>query len=332
MHSIFNGQILVTGGAGFIGSALIWALNQRDFSNILVTDLLGEGDKFRNLVPLRFNDYIEADHFLDRLEARPDTFDKVKTVFHLGACSSTTEKNARFLIENNYEYSKRLALWCLRKDIRFVYASSAATYGDGAQGMDDKDERISRLRPLNMYGYSKQLFDHYAQRHGFLDKVVGLKYFNIFGPNEGHKGDMRSVVHKAFGQIRDSGEVKLFKSYRPEYKDGCQQRDFLYVKDAVEMTLHLAESEGAGGLYNIGSGQANTWLDLVSPIFKLLKRPTNIRYIEMPEHLRTKYQYYTCADIAKLRATGYDLPHTPLTAAVIDYVQNYLLPGHRLGE
>ncbi|OIO58580.1 MAG: ADP-glyceromanno-heptose 6-epimerase [Verrucomicrobia bacterium CG_4_10_14_3_um_filter_43_23] len=333
MHDITKGAVLVTGGAGFIGSALIWALNQRGIENIYVTDFLGHDEKFKNLVPLRYRDYLEGDQFMAMLShASGNLFRDVTTVFHLGACSSTTEKNCRYLIENNFEYTKNLASWAMGNKARFVYASSAATYGDGAQGMDDRDEDISKLRPLNMYGYSKHMFDLFAWKHQMLNQMVGLKYFNVYGPNEGHKEDMRSVVHKAFGQIEETGIIKLFKSYLPEYKDGEQMRDFLYVKDAVEMTIHLAENNKANGLFNLGSGKAHTWLDLASAIFKALNKKMNIEFIDMPETLRSKYQYYTCADISKLRATGYDKEIYPLEEAVRDYVQNYLMTGKPLGD
>ncbi|MGF1449046.1 MAG: ADP-glyceromanno-heptose 6-epimerase [Opitutales bacterium] len=332
MHDLSKGRILVTGGAGFIGSALIWALNQRGLENILVCDLLGEGDKFKNLVPLRFNDYIEADALSDAIDEAPRELDDVRTVFHLGANSATTETNCRHLVQNNYEYTKVLASWALERGSRFVYASSAATYGDGAQGMDDRREDLHRLRPLNMYGYSKHLFDLYAQRCGVLGQIVGLKYFNVFGPNEDHKGDMRSVVNKAYPQIRDTGKVQLFKSYRPDFADGEQQRDFLYVKDAVAMTIFLAEHLKCGGLYNLGSGQAQTWKALVEPIFAALSKEPAIEFIDMPDSLRAKYQYHTCADISKLRADGYTAEVTTLADSVTDYVSNYLIPGRRLGD
>ncbi len=280
MSKLTQGRVLVTGGVGFIGSALIHALNQRGVEDILVADFLGADEKYRNLLPLRFADYLEADQLLAALDAKDARLRGVRWVFHLGACSATTERDARYLIQNNYEYTKTLAQWALRNKARFVYASSAATYGDGAQGMDDRDPHLARLRPLNAYGFSKHLFDLYAQRTGFLDQIVGLKYFNVFGPNEDHKGDMRSVVRKAFAQIRDTGRVQLFKSYHADYPDGGQKRDFLYVKDAVAMTLHLAEGK-AGGLYNIGSGQAHTWLELVTPIFTALGKPVKIDFIDM---------------------------------------------------
>jgi ADP-L-glycero-D-manno-heptose 6-epimerase len=216
-----------------------------------------------------------------------------------------------------------------------VYASSAATYGDGAHGMEDRDDTtaaLTRLRPLNAYGYSKHLFDQYAAAMGVLPNVVGLKYFNVYGPNEAHKGEMRSLVHKAHGQIEDTGRVKLFRSHRPDFRDGEQRRDFLYVKDAIAMTLHLAMTPHAGGLYNVGSGEAHTWLELTGALFSAMGRAPQIDFIDMPESIRAKYQYHTQADIAKLRATGYTAPVTPLADAVRDYVQGYLVGDRRLGD
>ncbi|HZJ17002.1 MAG TPA: ADP-glyceromanno-heptose 6-epimerase [Chthoniobacteraceae bacterium] len=323
-------RILVTGGAGFIGSATVWALNRHGCERIVVCDNLGTTEKWRNLTPLRFEDYLEAEDLRPRLEANGlGAFDYV---FHLGACSATTERDAAYLIRNNYEFTKDLANWSLRSGARFVYASSAATYGDGSAGMSDTESWLDRFRPLNMYGYSKHLFDLYAARQGWLDRIVGLKYFNVFGPNEDHKEDMRSLVHKSFAQALETGVIRLFKSYKPEYRDGEQRRDFLYVKDAVAMTLHLAACRGASGLFNIGSGEAHTWIELATAVFRALDREPKIEFIEMPEVLRGKYQYFTQADIGKLRASGYDRAVTPLAAAVADYVRNYLVPGRPLGD
>lgn len=323
-----NSRVLVTGGAGFIGSALVWALNQRGCEDIIVCDILGTNEKWRNLTPLRFSDYIEGDILLSRLQT--GALGKFDLVLHMGACSATTERDATYLIRNNYEFTKDLAAWALRAKARFVYASSAATYGDGSAGMVDGDASLESLRPLNMYGYSKQLFDLYAKRAGFLQKIVGLKYFNVYGPNEDHKADMRSLVHKSFAQVKNEGVIRLFKSYRKDYKDGEQKRDFLYVKDAVAMTLHLAAGKKAGGLFNIGSGAARTWIDLANAVFAALGRKPRIEFIEMPETIRDKYQYFTQADISRLRATGYRQKVTTLEDAVADYVQNYLEPDKRL--
>ncbi len=331
MTDLTKGRILVTGGAGFIGSALIWELNRRGIGNILVSDFLGEEQKWRNLVPLRFADYIEADDLLVRLDISPHLFEDVSVIFHLGACSSTTETNAAYLIRNNFEYTKALASFAKQSNVRFVYASSAATYGCLESSVSESIP-LATLRPLNMYGYSKHLFDCYAERSGILPQITGVKYFNIFGPNEFHKGDMRSVVHKAFYQILETGQVSLFKSYRPEFHDGEQRRDFLYVKDAVAATIFLAEHVDGGGLFNVGSGEANTWLALVKAIFNSLGQSPNIQFIEMPEELQDKYQYYTCADISKIRNAGFRQPITPLPDAVRDYVLNYLIPDGHLGD
>ena len=325
-------RVLVTGGAGFIGSAVVWELNRRGIDNVWISDRLTTDEKWRNLVPLRFADYVDGEDLRLGLAAKPDRFGKFDCIIHLGACSATTEKDSDYLMRNNYAWTRDLCAWSLETGCRFVYASSAATYGDGAHGMDDQDPNLGRLRPLNMYGYSKHLFDQHAQRVGWLGRIVGLKYFNVFGPNEDHKGDMRSVVHKAFGQIRDTGRVQLFKSHRPDYQDGEQMRDFLYVKDAVKMTLHLAETDSAGGLFNLGSGQAQTWVQLVTAIFAALGKPAQIDFVDMPEHLRDKYQYYTCANIDKLRHAGYTDEVSPLTDSVKDYVQNYLTSDARLGD
>ena len=325
-------RVLVTGGAGFIGSALVWKLNALGYENILLCDRLGTDEKWRNLVPLKFSDYIDADDLLARVRAADTTLDDIGLVLHMGACSATTERDSQFLMRNNFQYTQVLCKWMLRRGGRFVYASSAATYGDGSQGMSDKHEPLRSLRPLNMYGYSKHLFDCWAQSEGIMNRIVGLKFFNVFGPNEDHKADMRSVVHKACAQIRETGKVQLFKSHHPDYSDGGQMRDFLYVKDCVDMTLHLAQRPLGGGLFNLGSGKAHTWVDLVTPIFHALDKPVQIEFVAMPEQLRGKYQYFTEADISRLRENSYTKPVTPLAEAVTDYVKNYLLPDRRLGD
>jgi ADP-L-glycero-D-manno-heptose 6-epimerase len=327
-NDVSDSRVLVTGGAGFIGSALVWALNRRGCDDIVVCDILGTNEKWRNLAPLRFADYVEAADLLPRLQS--GALGKFDLVLHLGACSSTTEKDATCLIRNNYEFTKDLATWALANKVRFVYASSAATYGDGSAGMEDDEAKLDTLRPMNMYGYSKHLFDLHAWRGGFLNKIVGLKFFNVFGPNEDHKGDMRSVVHKSFGQVQTEGVIRLFKSYRKDFADGEQKRDFLYIKDAVAMTLHLAANRKAGGLFNIGSGAARTWIDLANSVFTALDKKPKIEFIEMPEAIRDKYQYFTQADISRLRAAGYKEKITSLEVAVADCVQNYLAPDKRL--
>jgi ADP-L-glycero-D-manno-heptose 6-epimerase len=311
----------------------VWGLNRRGCESIVVADNLGTSEKWRNLPPLRFEDYIEAHELLAALEA--GSLGGFDLVLHMGACSSTTETDASYLIRNNFEFTKRLASWALHSGARFLYASSAATYGDGSMGLsdlDDKPEALSRLRPLNMYGYSKHLFDLHAARSGTLGRIAGLKYFNVFGPNESHKGDMRSLMHKAFEQVRDSGRIQLFRSYRPDYADGQQMRDFLYVKDAVDVTLHLASRPEAVGLFNVGSGTAHSWIDVANALFAALGREPRIEFIDMPESIRAKYQYFTRADLTKLVRFGYDCSPISLAAAVTDYVRNYLVPDLRLGD
>lgn len=324
-------RIVVTGAAGLIGSALVRHLNLEGLDDVVAVDRLGTSEKWRHLVPLRFAEYDDAEEFYERIARRPDAFGEIATVFHLGACSSTTERNASYLVENNVRRSQEIAAWAFARGARFVYASSAATYGGRESGLrEDLDPHA--LRPLNMYGYSKHLFDLWMRREGLLERAVGLKYFNVFGPNEDHKGSMRSVVAKGFEQIRESGAIQLFKSYRPEIADGEQTRDFLYVKDAVAMTAFLARSPRASGLYNVGSGVDRSWNDLARAIFAALDRSPRISYVEMPEALRGKYQYRTVATIDRLREAGWTEPATTLEDAVDDYVRRYLVPGVVLGD
>ncbi len=314
---------IVTGGAGFIGSNIVAALNARGEDDILVVDILGKDEKWKNLVGLRYSDYWEADRF--RFALQNDSLQKVDAVFHMGACSATTETDASYLADNNYRFTRELAEWCMQTGSRFVYASSGATYGDGALGYSDADELAWSLKPLNMYGYSKHMFDLWVLRNELQRELVGLKFFNVYGPREDHKGDMRSVVHKAFGQIQATGQVKLFKSYRPDYRDGEQVRDFVYVRDAVEVCLHFAANRRASGIFNVGTGTCRTWLDLARATFAAMGREPKIEFIEMPESLRAKYQYRTEADLEKLRAAGYDTPMTSLEEGVADYVESWLL-------
>lgn len=321
--------IVVTGAAGFIGRNVVAELNRRGEEELILVDELGTDEKWKNLVGLRYEDIVSPEDFLGLLEQ--DAYEDTRAVVHLGACSATTEKDADYLLRNNYQYTRVLCNWALEHGARFVYASSAATYGDGAQGYDDSDAATPGLRPLNMYGYSKQMFDLWALKHGLFERgeggsIVGLKYFNVYGPHEDHKGDMRSVVVKSFEQIRETGEVKLFKSYKLEYKDGEQKRDFIYVKDAVDVTLHFAmqEADAPGGLFNCGTGEARTWVDLARAVFSAMSVPERIEFIEMPQQLQGKYQYFTQAKTEKLRAAGYERPFTSLEDGVREYVQGYL--------
>ena len=314
--------IIVTGAAGFIGRNVVAELNRRGHKNLLLVDKLGTDEKWSNLVGLQFEDILSPDDFLKNVKA--GVAPKAGVCIHLGACSATTEKDADYLLENNYRYTRTLCEWSLKQNVRFVYASSAATYGDGSLGYSDADAVTPTLRPLNMYGYSKQLFDLWALESGLLNQIVGLKYFNVYGPYEDHKGGMRSLVQKAYHQIHKSGYIELFKSYRPDYHDGEQKRDFIYVRDAVNVTLHFALESKIGGLFNCGTGVARTWIDLAQALFAAIGSKPDIRFIEMPDILRGKYQYFTQADATKLNQAGYRKPFMSLEEGVRDYVQSYL--------
>lgn len=328
-------MIIVTGGAGLIGSAVIHGLNQRGVDHILVVDHLGMTEKWRNLAPLRFKDYLEKDAFeqlLDQGTVTKRFSGTLTAVIHLGACSSTTERDASYLIRNNFEYSRKLALFARSQGARFIYASSAATYGNGELGFSDDEALLTQLRPMNMYGYSKQLFDLWAQQNGLLAEFVGLKYYNVFGPNEQHKGEMRSLVQKAYEQISETGQLKLFRSHRPDYADGEQVRDFVYVKDAAAMTLHFLDTPSASGIFNVGGGSTASWNRLAAAVFSAMGLPARIEYIDMPESIRHTYQYHTCAETAKIRQSGYQEATMTLEDAVTDYIRNYLIPNRHLGN
>ena len=316
-------MIVVTGGAGFIGSAFVWKLNQEGIDDIIIVDNLGTSDKWKNLVNLRFVEYLHKDDFFQVLGADRLPF-KPSVIIHLGACSSTTERDADYLWRNNYLYSCKIADWAIKSQARFIYASSAATYGDGSQGFSDTDALIPALRPINMYGYSKQIFDRWVLKRKAQERVAGIKFFNVFGPNEYHKGDMRSVVHKAFGQIRETGKVQLFKSGRPEYPDGGQMRDFVYVKDCVEVLWWLMQRDDVNGIFNLGTGQARSWNDLIRAVFAAMQREPKIDYIDMPSDLEQQYQYFTEAKMEKLKATGCPVAFRTLEDAVRDYVVQHL--------
>ena len=306
---------IITGAAGFIGRNLVAELNARGETDLLLVDELGTSEKWKNLVGLRYEDIWEPETFRQALLEGVDP-GATRAVIHLGACSATTETDADYLLDNNYRTTRDICEWCLERDVRFVYASSAATYGDGDRGYSDDDASTPALRPLNMYGYSKHMFDLWALKNNLFDRIAGLKYFNVYGPHEQHKGDMRSVVYKAHEQIRDSGTVKLFRSHRPDYEDGQQLRDFVFVRDAVDLTLWLAESDAPSGLYNCGTGRARSWLDLARAVFAALEMDPRVEFIDMPKHLREKYQYYTQADTNKLKASSYPGIFTPLEEGV----------------
>jgi len=323
--------IIVTGGAGFIGSGIIWKLNRLGEKNILVVDEINN-IKWKNLLGLEFVDYVEKDDFLNNLiSGKYDKFE-IDTIFHMGACSSTTHPDARHYIKNNYEYTKILCEYAVNRNIRFIYASSAATYGDGSRGFSDDENELENLRPLNMYGYSKHLFDLWAKHNSLLTKIVGLKYFNVFGPNEYHKADMRSFVIKAYEQIMSDGKVKLFKSYRKEYADGEQLRDFIYIKDALNMTMFFYTNRNLVGIYNIGTGEPHSFNQLVKAVFESLGKKPNIEYIDMPKEIKDQYQYYTKAEMKKLFSCGYNIPITDFYSAIDEYVNKYLSKNKYLAD
>ena len=327
-------MILLTGGAGLIGSAILWRLNQMKRHDVVVVDHLSTSEKWQNLRSLRFADYFEKDEFQARMEKR-DFEGQFQEIIHLGACSDTTQPDASYLAGNNFAYGKMLAEYARRNGSRMVYASSAATYGDGEAGFLDDEDGIFKLRPLNKYGYSKQIFDEWLYNRGWLKdgvgnaSFVGVKYSNVFGPNEYHKAHMRSMVLRSFEQISAKGSVSLFKSYRPEYKDGEQVRDFLYVKDAADMTLFFLEAGRAQrGIFNIGYGSVRSWNDLAKAAFAAMGKKPQIEYIEMPESLRPRYQYYTCLDISKIRKAGFNAKLTTLEDAIADYAKYFVCNGH----
>lgn len=315
-------MIIVTGGAGFIGSAVLWQLNRSGIDNILVVDNLASSEKWKNLVNRKFKDYLQKLEFLELLLS--GKLEEITAIIHMGACSSTTETDADYLMRNNFHYSKTLAEFALSRNIRFVNASSAATYGDGAAGFSDDTEGLDSLKPLNMYGYSKHLFDLWAHSTGALKRLASLKFFNVFGPNEYHKGDMSSVIYKAFFQVRDTGRIRLFKSYKEEYPDGGQMRDFVYVKDCAAIIGWLLEHPEANGLFNVGASRARTWNDLAAAVFSAMNLEPVVEYIDMPLSLRDRYQYFTCADTEKLAKAGCSVPFTVLEEAAADYIGNYL--------
>ncbi len=316
-------MIVVTGGAGFIGSAFVWKLNQEGVKDVIIVDSLGKADKWKNLLGKKFVEFVHKDKFIQWIEEDKVPY-SIESIVHMGACSSTTQRDADFLMDNNFSYTRSLARWSMEKGIRFLYASSAATYGDGEEGYSDKEEEIYKLRPLNMYGYSKHLFDTWALDNQVLDQMAGLKFFNVFGPNEYHKGDMASLIYKAYHQIQETGKLKLFKSYRAEYQHGEQLRDFVYVKDCLDVMWWLLNNPKCNGIFNVGTGKARCWNDLAKAIFQAMGKECCLEYIEMPETIRDRYQYFTQAEMEKLRKVQGNSPFQSLEESVGDYIQNYL--------
>jgi ADP-L-glycero-D-manno-heptose 6-epimerase len=313
--------IIVTGGAGFIGSCVVRTLNEAGIDDIVIVDNVSDTDKWMNIRNKRFIKYVHKAIFLNELE----TYENVTAIIHMGAQSSTTEKDFDYLYNNNFEYTKALWNYCAKRQIQFIYASSAATYGDGSNGFDDTQD-IDMLMPLNGYGYSKQLFDLWVkyQAEIFPRQYVGLKFFNVYGPNEYFKGSMASMIFHGYRQIRESGEIRLFKSCNPEFKDGGQLRDFVYVKDICSVIKWLLENPQVNGLYNVGTGRAQSFRELAEATFHALGMEPDIKYIDMPDHLKKKYQYYTKAEMGKLRAAGYKKAFMDLEEGTRDYVLMHL--------
>ncbi len=321
-------MIVITGGAGFIGSNLAAALEQRGATDIVICDRLGSEDKWRNIAKRELGDLIAPEDFTSWLVAQGDA---VEIIFHMGAISATTERDADLIVRQNIRLPIDLWDHCAHTGIRLIYASSGATYGDGSAGFDDDGsvDALARLRPLNAYGWSKHVFDRRVARQVAAGRPTppqwaGLKFFNVYGPNEYNKGDMRSVVNKLTPRIQAGEPAQLFRSHHPGYPDGGQQRDFIWVGDCVDVMLWLYDQPTVNGLFNVGTGQARSWRDLAEAVFAALGKPAAIDFIDMPESLRAKYQNFTQAETARLRAAGYDRPFTTLEEGVRRYVQDYL--------
>jgi ADP-L-glycero-D-manno-heptose 6-epimerase len=314
---------IVTGGAGFIGSAMLWRLNRAGITDIMVVDNLGSSEKWKNLVNRRYTRYVHRDQFMDMLRANA-LGGPVEAVLHFGACSATTQTDADFLMANNTAFTVELCRFALEHDARFINASSASTYGNGSQGFSDSPEKTRLLKPLNMYGYSKHLFDLWILDNKLQNSVASLKFFNVYGPNEYHKGDMRSVVCKAYEEITATGKLRLFKSCSPDFADGEQMRDFVYVKDCVELIFWMLENPHVSGILNVGTGKAQTWNNLAHALFAALNKKTQIDYVDMPEKLKGKYQNFTQADMSWMQKKRCPCAFTSLEQGIADYVSNYL--------
>ena len=323
-------MIIVTGGTGFIGSNVVAALEEKGLTDIVVCDWLGEEDKWKNIAKRELRDIISPENLFDYLEAHKD---EVNAIFHMGAISATTERDVDLIVESNFRLSRKLWKWCAAQGVRLIYASSAATYGDGAQDFVDFEtpEELSKLRPLNPYGWSKHVFDRRISRivHGQSNEAhppqwAGLKFFNVYGPNEYHKGEQMSVCCKLYPQVMAGAAAKLFKSPHPDYEDGGQLRDFVYVQDCVDVMMWLYDNPQVSGLFNVGTGKARSFKDMAMAVFKAAGKEPKINYIDMPQQLQGKYQYFTQANMQKLRDAGYDKAFTELEEGIRQYVQDFM--------
>jgi ADP-L-glycero-D-manno-heptose 6-epimerase len=319
---------VVTGGAGFIGSNLLAALEQRRDAPLVVCDRLRSNDKWRNIAKRELSDIVHPDQTFEFLEANKT---RITAIFHMGAISTTTETNADHIVANNFNLTLALFAWCTRNNVRLIYASSAATYGDGSQGFEDSNTpaALSLLQPLNAYGWSKHLFDRRVARKLVDSKPlppqwVGLKFFNVYGPNEYHKGGQQSVVSHIFPKAEAGAPAHLFRSHRQDYADGGQMRDFVWVGDVVDVLVWLLDHPSVNGLFNLGTGKARTFLDLASAVYRALGKEPSIKFVDTPENIREKYQYFTEAKMDRLRAAGYAKPFTSLEDGVATYVTRFL--------
>jgi ADP-L-glycero-D-manno-heptose 6-epimerase len=318
-------MIVVTGAAGFIASVLIGALNDEGENNLILVDKFNNERKMKNLENKKYSQLIERDVFIDWFKKNANQID---FIFHIGARTDTTEFDKKIFDKLNLNYTKDIWNICTDNDIPMVYASSAATYGDGELGYDDNHDIVEKLKPLNPYGDSKNDFDKWALKQDKKPPYwYGLKFFNVYGPNEFHKSRMASVIFHAYHQIKETGGMKLFRSHRPDFKDGEQLRDFVYVKDVVEVMLFFYEYEGESGLYNLGTGKARSFLDLTKATFKAMGVKENISFVDTPEDIRDKYQYFTEANMQKLLNQGYAVPFYDLESGVEEYVQEFLMKG-----
>ena len=325
-------MIIVTGGAGFIGSAIVAELNVRGREDIIIVDDVDHDEKEDNITHLQYDQLIGIADFREQLLAGEFDSQHIQAIIHMGACSSTTETSWEYLEENNVEYTKDIIRWCQSHNARCIYASSAATYGNGEYGYDDDEKLFDQLIPLNLYGKSKLLVDIWARDGRFLDQAVGLRFFNVFGPNEWHKEEMMSVVAKKYPEIVSGKGMTLFKSYEKKYGDGEQKRDFIYIKDAVRAVLFFLDHPEIGGVYNVGTGIARSWLDVARAMFTASSMPEHIEFIDMPDHIKSQYQYFTQANMEKLSSARFDISQNyVLEDAIAEYIQEYLAPHRHIG-